>query len=363
MRYKYQINRSKTVETKFVVVWMNGTYIPIPVFIYDKSLACSFEYYNEAENAKVPFILMATKCNNMPDFRQMDFGPIAKDMNHSRTLTLGNLNLMPIFIDEILIDPPMCDGEKVNTTIQLVPDKAYDIMTRDRKRDYSNENKCFSKIYDPDEVKRPIKGHSIVESSDFMIAPNSMVTFNVEVLSPTILEDTHCSRYEAKVIFKSSQSPNFEIPISYLVIDTPTDFYSMIIELPSFYVSEKEQVHELSIKSNLDYPMYIIDVESEDSSKISIDILKRVLHPNEEEKIIRISTLPFNNFNTYLRSLQKHLLDKTPVATEPYLSYFDVLAYQSELKEWEERILNNLTESVTMVDIRTNIVKSKHKNL
>jgi hypothetical protein len=39
IRYEYQLNRSKTVEVKFIIVWTNGTYIPIPVFIYDKSMA------------------------------------------------------------------------------------------------------------------------------------------------------------------------------------------------------------------------------------------------------------------------------------------------------------------------------------
>ena len=91
---------------KFIIVWTNGTYIPIPVFIYDKSMACAFEYYNETDEMKNPFILMASQCSHLPDFKHLDFGPIGHEINHTRTLTVANLNPMPIFIDKIRMETP-----------------------------------------------------------------------------------------------------------------------------------------------------------------------------------------------------------------------------------------------------------------
>lgn len=310
MRYRYQINRSKTVEIKFVVVWANGTYIPIPVFIYDKTLACAFDYYNEAESGKIPFIPIAAKCSSMPEYRQLDFGPIAEGLNHTRTLTVANLNLMPIFIDKIRIEPPVCGDVKIDTSIELVADKAYDIMTRERKRDYSNENKTYYKLYDPEEIMKPQKGHSIVEASDFMIAPNTMVTFEVNVFSPIILYHHNCRKYEANIYFRSSQSPDFEIPISFLVIEAPTDFYSNLAEFPPIHLMEHRQVRELKIRSSIEYPMHILNAKSEDPSRVKIDIINRVLQPDEEVRVLKLSAMAFNNYNTYLRILQSQLFGK-----------------------------------------------------
>lgn len=38
LRYEYLPNKSKSIEIKYVTVWTNGTYIPVPIFIYDKTL-------------------------------------------------------------------------------------------------------------------------------------------------------------------------------------------------------------------------------------------------------------------------------------------------------------------------------------
>ena len=49
VRYKYHLNKSKTIEVKFIMIWGIGTYIPIPIFIYDKTLLCVFDYYTELD--------------------------------------------------------------------------------------------------------------------------------------------------------------------------------------------------------------------------------------------------------------------------------------------------------------------------
>jgi len=55
IRYEYQPYKSKTIEIKYITVWTDQTYIPIPIFIYDKTLACSFESYTGVENNEYPF--------------------------------------------------------------------------------------------------------------------------------------------------------------------------------------------------------------------------------------------------------------------------------------------------------------------
>lgn len=40
------------------------------------------------------------------------------------------------------------------------------------------------------------------------------------------------------------------------------------------------------------------------------------------------------------------------------MTYFDILAFQSELKDWEMKVATNQTEAITMINVQTNIVKS-----
>ena len=63
IRYEHHLNKSKHIEAKFIIVWTEGTYVPIPVFIYDKSLGCAFEYYSESAEGNHPFVMSASKCN------------------------------------------------------------------------------------------------------------------------------------------------------------------------------------------------------------------------------------------------------------------------------------------------------------
>lgn len=38
IRYSFTYGKSKTIEIKFITAWFANSYIPIPVYIYDKTL-------------------------------------------------------------------------------------------------------------------------------------------------------------------------------------------------------------------------------------------------------------------------------------------------------------------------------------
>ena len=40
--YKYTFKKSNSMDVKFITLWTNDTFMPIPIYIYDKSLYCDF---------------------------------------------------------------------------------------------------------------------------------------------------------------------------------------------------------------------------------------------------------------------------------------------------------------------------------
>ena len=240
-------------------------------------------------------------------------------------------------------------------------------MSKQRKRDYYNENKVFDTAYDPIEINKfEQRGHSIMDSSDFMLPQNTLVNFQVEIIEPVVLGKNNCSIHEANLYFTSFHAPNFEIPISYIVVAAPLNFDNLFVDFPAS-LPDFAQYRELNIKSNLDHPIYIKKVKSYDPSKVSIEILQNTLPPGEETKVIKISTVPFNNFNSHLKSFGLNLFrqktaDKAELmkmVNDPVLTYFDILAWQSEMREWDRMMASNLTDATTLVTIETNIVQSK----
>ena len=302
----------------------------------------------------------------MPDFKQLDFGPIGHKLNHTRPLTIANLNPMVMFIDKIRMEHPTCDGDETQVKIRLIPLNSYDIMTNQRKRDYTNENKIFSRDYDPDEIDNfDYNGPSIVEVSDLTLPPNTLINFLVEIIEPNLLVN-NCTFHEGRIYFKGYHIPDFEFPISFIVVNAPLSFENVVIDFPPAFPDTK-QSQDINLQNNLNYSLYIENEKSLNPSKISIEILQNVLTPNEKANIIKISTVPFNNFNTYLRLLSQNLFHKNILdskdamnyfQTEQVLTYFDILAYQSELKEWEQRVKMNQTDSISVVKFQTNIVQN-----
>ena len=193
IRYEYKPKRSKYIEIKYITVWTNTSYIPVPVFIYDKSLACSFETYKENNEERYPFDLITSTCHTLPAYNELDFGPVAQRYDHTRKLTLVNLNPLPLFIQKIRATQVSCENEVVSfkdaqsnkhNFIELIPKTTIDIFSGKRKRDYKDEDKLFDQIYDPKQDK-DIKV-MISESSDFIIPANSIVNFEVKLRSPKI---------------------------------------------------------------------------------------------------------------------------------------------------------------------------------
>lgn len=387
IRYEYQLNRSKTIEVKFIIVWTNGTYIPIPVFIYDKSLACAFDYYNDLETEKNPFMLGASQCNNLPDFRQFDFGPILEGYTHNRTLTIANLNPMAIFIDKIRIENPIWDGSDSGIKIRLIPETVIDLISNKPKRHFEKEDKIFDKPYDPDESDNiNNNGVSIIDMSDFMMTPNSLVTFTVQIITPKI-RSTECQIFESMIYFSSYHAPDFEIPVAFQLIKGDIKFLSDTLEFESSIpgVQQKEVLKAIFTVENFDAKnqptwdnnpscankmsssskvVFVKSIRSSNPNVIKVENLTETLEEGEKTRVAELTTVPFNHFSAYVTAAEnamyysKMIGNNTSRLIKPDITYFDVLAWQVESKEWDRREQNSLTESEVLITLDTNVAQN-----
>jgi hypothetical protein len=111
--------------------------------------------------------------------------------------------------------------------------KAIDLISNKQKRNFEKEDKIFDKSYDPDESdKINNNGVSIIDMSDFMMTPNSLVTFTVQIINPKI-KNTECQIFESMIYFSSYHAPDFEIPVAFQVIKGEIKFASDVIEFES----------------------------------------------------------------------------------------------------------------------------------
>lgn len=126
-------------------------------------------------------------------YQQLDFGPVAEKYDHRRNITFVNLNPLPIFFLRVRTTKPVCDMKQTSfmtsdtqkhNFIQIAPVTIIDIFTGKVKRSFKKEDKLFNKIYDPSEDDK--NGIIYFENSDFTIPPNSIVHFEVQLLSPLL---------------------------------------------------------------------------------------------------------------------------------------------------------------------------------
>lgn len=370
IRYEFHLNKSKSIDIKYVVAWTNGTYIPIPVFIYDKTLTCSFEQYLEREDSVDPFVINTSLCNSIPIDQKLDFGPVAQGHTHRRMLTLINMNPLPIFIDKIRVSISMCEGVESTNLVQLVPAKTIDIPTGLVKRHFDNEDKVFNKTYDEKEFEdAKHNGRSITDTSDFMLPPTSIVEFNVEVVDPKFMPETKCGDFESDIYFTSFQAPNFQVPISYQVLKADiTLFNSDTVHFqPS--IPGIRQSRRVRVNSNLEKPVYIKSVSSSNPQRVNVKILSHVLEPRTSNGAIEISTVAFDQLSPYLKmsktDLFSYLTQNSKYLTElgsnqydSTLTYFDIIAWQVEQKEWQAIETSPPTDYTSIITIETNMIQN-----
>lgn len=79
------------------------------------------------------------------------------------------------------------DSEFGHNYIKLIPQSTVDIFTGKRKRDYSNEGKEFSKLYDLTEYRdTDIRN---LHKSELTIPANTIMNLKIELVSPIIDEN------------------------------------------------------------------------------------------------------------------------------------------------------------------------------
>lgn len=98
VKYTHTFKTSKTLDTKFVTIWTNETYIPFPAYVFDKTLFCTFE------SIKTPITHL---CHEMElEGSAFYFGYVAEGYTQRRVLNITNMNPVPIFIDDIDVVNP-----------------------------------------------------------------------------------------------------------------------------------------------------------------------------------------------------------------------------------------------------------------
>jgi len=134
---------------------------------------------------------VTSTCKFSSQNKGLNFGPVAKKFAQKRQLTLVNFNQMPIFVNKIRVSQPVCNGvASTATTLKLVPLKAIDIPSCRVKRNYENENKTFTQNYSPEDDSEDQDGTRQAEGHEFMISPNSIVHFHVEIDNPLEIDST-----------------------------------------------------------------------------------------------------------------------------------------------------------------------------
>jgi hypothetical protein len=200
VRYEHHLNRSKTIATKFVTLWTNNTFIPYPIFIYDKTLLCSFHSYSNREHELDPFTKYDSVCHKIPLYKQLDFGPISSGANQSRELEVINQNPLSIFVHKIRVSYPTCDGDTIHydnqsdpksqNILRIRPVSLTDIFSKKVKRVFSgSDSKVFEEIFEEVDENEPsdLNEFRVTETSDFIIPPNTLVKFAVDIIEPTII--------------------------------------------------------------------------------------------------------------------------------------------------------------------------------
>ena len=247
--------------------------------------------------------------------------------------------------------------------------KTIDIMSDKLKRNYENENKVFDTVYDPSESEINTQAaRSVGDRSDFMIPANTIVIFSIQVENPEIMSDNKCDQFDASINFYSFQTPKFEIPVSYQVVEgkitlLPSD---MVRFTPA--ILGTTETKKLLAKSTLKKPVHIMSVTSSNPNTVEAKIIKNKLYFKKKEEIIEISTVPHDQINSFL-SLRNNAIFRYFMYTRnkkrtaalnplgfPRLTYFDVLAWQVEQKEWDYRLSSRSTETTSIITIETNMI-------
>lgn len=213
-------------------------------------------------------------------------------------------------------------------------------------------------------------GRSITDTSDFMIPPNTLIVFTVYIENPAIMKETNCDNFESSIYFSSFQAPNFEIPLSYQVLlGDITLFPSDMVRFPPA-IPGITQTKDILARSTLSKSVYIKSVTSSNPNKVVAEIVSNTLEPRTNKEIIKISTVPFDQVNSFLKMRNNAFFHyfiqngfKSRSATDhrvfnPILTYFDILAWQVEQKEWENRQSTRSTDETSTITIETNMIQN-----
>lgn len=123
-------------------------------------------------------------------------------------------------------------------------------------------------------------------------------------------------------------------------------------------------------KSNINKKIYIKSVNSSNPNKVTAKLINTTIERDKFLDIIEVSTVPFDHVNSLihfskemldyitLESSFPHNLNENLKDEEPVLTYFDILAWQVEQKQWDNRDLPKTTDTSSIITIDTNMVQN-----
>jgi hypothetical protein len=110
--------------------------------------------------------------------------------------------------------------------------------------------------------------------------------------------------------------------------------------------------------------VHIKSIRSSNPNIINVENLVGTLKEGDKTLIAKLSTVPYNHFNGYVGIVEnamyysKMIGNNTSRMVKPDITYFDILAWQVEHKEWEGRERNSLTKSEVFITLDTNVVQN-----
>lgn len=224
--------------------------------------------------------------------------------------------------------------------------------------------KSFDKIYIPSQDDIESEQRSMAEPSEFMIPPNSIVYYNVEIDNPVYSKT--CNDFTSYIHLIGVQFNNFSIPVSYQLHQG--DMTILPSEGIKFPPSTPGLIHrrEIKVKSTFDNPIFVKSVSTSDPNRIFAKIVSSVVEPHSEKAIVEVATVVFDKINPFLKLnnlLMDHFNSNLIMNHQkldngnslPVLTYFDVVAWYVEESEWRQQEIMNKTVSNLQVNINTNV--------
>lgn len=145
----------------------------------------------------------------------------------------------------------------------------------------------------------------------------------------------------------------------------PTDMVRFPASIPGVV-----QSRSIIAKSSINKNIHIKSVTSSNPNKVVANLITNTLEPNVKKPIVEVSTVAYDNINSFLHNNDMINYIKYGSADDqagpnmltsnddPQLTYFDILAWQVDQKQWDDRQSPRTTDTSSIITIETNLIQN-----